>query len=47
MGVNYAEMPAGSMPINKNGTTYYLSRNTWFRPAYGANGIYCQVVPAP
>ena len=47
MGVNYAAVPAGSMAINKNGTTYYLSGNTWFRPAYGANGIYYQVVPAP
>lgn len=47
MGVNYAAVPAGAMPINKNGTTYYPSGNTWFRPAYGANGIHCQVVPAP
>ncbi len=47
MGVNYAAVPAGSMPINKNGTTYYRSRNTWFRPAYGANGIDYQVMPAP
>jgi hypothetical protein len=35
------------MTINKNGTPYYLSGNTWFRPAYGANRIYYQVVPAP
>ena len=47
MGVNYAAVPAGAMAINKNGTTYYLSGNTWFQPAYGANGIYYQVVPAP
>ena len=47
MGVNYAAVPAGAMAINKNGTTYYLSGNAWFQPAYGANGIYYQVVPAP
>ena len=46
-GVNYAAVPVGSMAINKNGTTYYLSGNTWFQPAYGANGVYYTVVPAP
>ena len=30
-----------------NGQTYYLSGNTWFRPSYGANGVYYTVVPAP
>ena len=47
MGVNYAAVPAGAMAINKNGATYYLSGNTWFQPAYGANGVYYTVVPAP
>jgi hypothetical protein len=46
-GVNYATLPAGAMPINKNGTNYYLLGNTWFKPAYGANGVYYTVVPAP
>ena len=47
MGVNYATLPPGAMSINKGGTTYYLSGNTWFQPAYGANGVYYRVVPAP
>jgi hypothetical protein len=47
MGVNYAALPAGSIVINKNGSTYYLNGNTWFQPAYGANGVYYQVVAAP
>jgi hypothetical protein len=47
MGVNYASLPAGAMVIPKNGATYYLSGNTWFRPYYGANGVYYQVVAAP
>jgi hypothetical protein len=47
MGVNYAALPTGSMTINKAGSTYYLSGNTWFQPAYGANGVYYTVVPAP
>jgi hypothetical protein len=47
MGVSYAALPAGSMAVAKNGTTYYLSGNTWFQPMYGANGVHYQVVPAP
>ena len=47
MGVNYAAVPAGSMAINKSGTTYYLNGNTWFQPSYGANGVYYRVVPTP
>ena len=45
--MSYATLPAGSATINKNGTTYYLNGNTWFQPAYGANGVHYQVVPAP
>jgi hypothetical protein len=25
--------------INKDGATFYLNGNTWFRPAYGADGV--------
>ena len=46
-GVNYAALPAGSISINKNGQTYYLNGNTWFQPAFGANGVYYTVVQAP
>jgi hypothetical protein len=47
MGLNYAAVPAGSFPVTKNGVTYYLNGNTWFKPSYGANGVYYTVVPAP
>ena len=47
MGASYAALPAGAMAINKNGTTYYLSGNTWFQPAFGANGVHYTVVAAP
>jgi len=47
MGVNYAALPAGAISINKNGAAYYLSGNTWFQPAYGANGVYYTVVATP
>jgi hypothetical protein len=30
-----------------NGATYYVCGNTWFSPAYGANGVYYRVVPTP
>lgn len=47
MGVNYATVPTGSISINKNGSTYYLNGNTWFQPAFGANGVYYTVVATP
>jgi hypothetical protein len=47
MGMSYATLPAGSMTINKNGQTYFLNGNTWFKPAYGANGVFYTVVAAP
>jgi len=47
MGLNYAALPAGAAPIPKGGITYYLSGNTWFKPSYGANGVYYTVVPTP
>ena len=46
-GANFATLPAGAMSVTKNGTTYYLSGNTWFQPHYGANGVYYTVVPTP
>jgi hypothetical protein len=47
MGASYAALPAGSMAVQKNGQTYYLSGNTWFLPAFGANGVHYTVVAAP
>jgi hypothetical protein len=47
MGANVASLPPGSMAVNKSGGTYYLNGNTWFKPSYGANGVYYTVVPAP
>ena len=47
MGMAYASLPSGALQINKDGTTYYLSGNTWFKPTYGANGVFYTVVPTP
>jgi hypothetical protein len=46
-GSIHATLPAGSMSIKKDGTTYYLHGNSWFQAAHGANGVYYRVVPAP
>jgi len=55
--VRYAEIGLVFGKIQENGGrvhfadrltsagTYYLFRNTWFSPAYGASGVYYRVVP--
>ena len=47
LGASYAALPAGALAVNKNGQTYYLKGNTWFLPAFGANGVHYTVVAAP
>jgi len=47
MGAVYATLPGGCSMPQVNGATYYLCGNTWFSPAYGANGVYYRVVPTP
>jgi hypothetical protein len=47
MGAAYAALPAGCVSPGVQGQTYYMCGNTWFSPAYGANGVYYRVVPAP
>jgi len=47
MGAIYPTLPAGCATPSVGGTTYYLCGNTWFKPSYGANGVYYRVVPTP
>ena len=47
MGSVHGVLPAGCITPNVSGGTYYLCGNTWFQPAYGANGVHYTVVPAP
>jgi hypothetical protein len=47
VGAIYATLPAGCMQPSGLGSTYYLCGNNWFKPSYGANGVYYRVVPAP
>jgi hypothetical protein len=46
-GAIYAVLPAGCISPSVHGGTYYLCGNTWFQPAYGANGVFYRVVAAP
>jgi len=43
----YATLPAGCFYDQRNGAAYYACGPTWFKPSYGANGIYYRVVPYP
>jgi hypothetical protein len=47
VGAIYATLPAGCMQPSGLGSTFYLCGNNWFKPSYGANGVYYRVVPAP
>jgi len=47
MGGIYATLPAGCITPSVQGKNYYLCGNTWFKPLYGANGVYYTVVPTP
>jgi hypothetical protein len=47
MNAIYATLPKGANSAVVGGTTYYMYNNTWFKPSYGANGVYYRVVPVP
>jgi hypothetical protein len=47
MGEIVATIPAGCAVPVVSGITYYLYGDTWFKPAYGANGLYYRVVTTP
>jgi hypothetical protein len=46
-GAIYPSLPSGCITPNVHGTTYDLCGNTWFKPSYGANGVFYVVVAAP
>jgi hypothetical protein len=45
--MNCAALQTGAMAMHKNGQTCYRLGNTWFQPAFGANGVHYTVVAAP
>jgi hypothetical protein len=47
IGQIVAAVPTGCTTPVVQGQTYYLCGNTWFSPAYGANGVYYRVVTTP
>jgi hypothetical protein len=40
-------LPAGAQSANINGVQYYVAGTTYYRPQFGPNGVYYQVVPNP
>ena len=48
-GKTYAALPPGCTLEERGGYPYYFcsSSNAWLAPAYGANGVYYQVVAPP
>ena len=47
LGASFATLPTGAVYVDRAGVTYYQVGTSWFRPSYGANGVYYSVVPAP
>jgi hypothetical protein len=47
LGTHFSALPTGAVYVDRGGVTYYQVGNAWFRPAFGANGVYYSVVPAP
>lgn len=47
LGTSMAYLPGGCVNINTNSGQYYQCGMNWFRPYFGSNGAYYQVVPAP
>ena len=47
MRMNYAPIPAGCATPDVQGQQHYRCGNNSFKPSYGANGVFCTMVPAP
>jgi len=47
VGSIYYSLPAGAQSANINGTQYYVVGNTYYRPYFGSNGVYYEVVANP
>jgi len=47
LGTSLSYLPGGCNSININSGQYYQCGPNWFRPFFGSNGAYYQVVPAP
>jgi hypothetical protein len=47
LGTSFTTLPSGAVYVDRGGVTYYQVGNSWFRPSFGANGVYYSAVPAP
>ena len=47
VGGIYSLLPAGAKAATINGTQYYVLGATYFKPQFGNNGVYYEVVPNP
>ncbi len=47
VGSIYYSLPGGVQSATINGTQYYVYGSTYYRPYFGNNGVYYQVVPSP
>jgi hypothetical protein len=47
IGSEYYSLPPGVQAANINGVQYYVLGTTYYRPFFGSNGVYYQVVANP
>jgi hypothetical protein len=47
LGTVFYSLPYGAQPMTIAGQQYYYLNGGYFRPYFGGNGVYYQVVPAP
>jgi len=47
IGSIYYSLPAGAQSANINGVQYYVLGGTYYRPYFGNNGVYYEVVTNP
>jgi hypothetical protein len=47
LGTVFYSLPYGAQPMTMAGQQYYYLNGGYYRPYFGGNGVYYQVVPAP
>jgi hypothetical protein len=47
IGSIYYSLPYGAQGANSNGVQYYIASGVYYRPYFGSNGVYYQVVANP
>ncbi|MFZ4537530.1 hypothetical protein [Propionivibrio sp.] len=47
IGTQFAVLPSGSRSMVVNGVNFYQNGPNWYKPYFGSNGVYYEVVTAP